>query len=70
MPTPLNAKREPDLEPVLNTGATIAAHIRAGQLIVVGSSTYPGTTDEELENVLSTLASGRSGLLSGLFTRT
>ena len=53
VPTPLNAKREPDLGPVLNTGAAIAPHIRAGQLIVLESSTYPGTTDEELAGVLS-----------------
>lgn len=53
VPTPLTAKREPDLGPVLNTGAAIAPHIRAGQLIVLESSTYPGTTDEELAGVLS-----------------
>ena len=53
VPTPLNAKREPDLGPVLNTGAAIAPHIRPGQLIVLESSTYPGTTDEELAGVLS-----------------
>ena len=53
VPTPLNAKREPDLGPVLNTGASIVPHIRSGQLIVLESSTYPGTTDQELSNVLS-----------------
>ena len=53
VPTPLTAKREPDLGPVLNTGAAIMPHIRAGQLIVLESSTYPGTTDEELAGVLS-----------------
>ena len=53
VPTPLTAEREPDLGPVLNTGAAIAPHICAGQLIVLESSTYPGTTDEELAGVLS-----------------
>ena len=53
VPTPLTAKLEPDLGPVLDTGAAIAPHIRLGQLIVLESSTYPGTTDEELAGVLS-----------------
>ena len=41
VPTPLNAKREPDLGPVLNTGAAIAPHIRAGQLIVLNPAPIP-----------------------------
>ncbi len=53
VPTPLTAEREPDLGPVLNTGETIAPYIRADQLIVLESSTYPGTTDEELARALS-----------------
>ncbi|TXT34516.1 MAG: wbpA [Chitinophagaceae bacterium] len=48
VPTPLNRHREPDLQYILNTGETIAKHLRKGQLIVLESSTYPGTTEEIL----------------------
>ena len=52
VPTPLKNGREPDLEPVLSTGAAIAEHLQKGQLVVLESSTYPGTTDTELAGVL------------------
>ena len=52
VPTPLSKHREPDLRPVLSTGQSIVPHLRKGQLVVLESSTYPGTTDEELANVL------------------
>ena len=52
VPTPLKNGREPDLGPVLATGASIAAHLQRGQLVVLESSTYPGTTDTELAQVL------------------
>lgn len=52
VPTPLKNGREPDLGPVLNTGETIAKHLQKGQLVVLESSTYPGTTDTELAGVL------------------
>lgn len=52
VPTPLTKNREPDLGPVLNTGRSIAPYLQAGQIIVLESSTYPGTTDEELAAVL------------------
>ena len=54
VPTPLSKHREPDLGPVLSTGASIAPHLQKGQLVVLESSTYPGTTDEELAGVLET----------------
>ena len=54
VPTPLSKHREPDLGPVLSTGASIAPHLQKGQLVVLESSTYPGTTDEELAAVLET----------------
>ena len=57
VPTPLSKHREPDLGPVLNTGASIAPHLKDGQLVVLESSTYPGTTDKELKNVLEKLVS-------------
>lgn len=57
VPTPLDEHREPDLSYVQQTADTVRAHLRRGQLIVVESTTYPGTTDEL---VLSTLE--QSGL--------
>jgi UDP-N-acetyl-D-glucosamine dehydrogenase len=46
VPTPLTDKMEPDLRFLLDTTATVAAHLRPGQLIVLESTTYPGTTEE------------------------
>ncbi len=48
VPTPLGAHREPDLQYVCTTAKTLAQHLRAGQLVVLESTTYPGTTREEL----------------------
>ena len=52
VPTPLNKQREPDLSYVLGTGQSLAPHLRAGQLVVLESTTYPGTTETELRGVL------------------
>ena len=52
VPTPLNKNREPDLSYVLQTGRSIAPHLQPGTLVVLESTTYPGTTDEELRAVL------------------
>ena len=52
VPTPLSKHREPDLGPVLNTGKSIMPYLQKGQLVVLESSTYPGTTDTELAGVL------------------
>ena len=52
VPTPLNKYREPDLSYVLNTTRTIARYLRKGQLIVLESTTYPGTTDEDMRAIL------------------
>jgi UDP-N-acetyl-D-glucosamine dehydrogenase len=49
VPTPLTASREPDLSFVVNTVESIVPHLRAGQLISLESTTYPGTTEEELK---------------------
>lgn len=46
VPTPLTEKLEPDLRFVINTTETIAQHLRPGQLIILESTTYPGTTEE------------------------
>src|SRR5467141_906965 len=48
VPTPLTQSREPDLSFVVNTIESIVPHLRAGQLISLESTTYPGTTEEEL----------------------
>ncbi|MCG3199664.1 MAG: nucleotide sugar dehydrogenase [Candidatus Omnitrophica bacterium] len=46
VPTPLNEHREPDLQYVEQTAQVISRHLRRGQLIILESTTYPGTTDE------------------------
>ena len=48
VPTPLNEYREPDLSYIEQTARAIAPHLRAGQLVVLESTTYPGTTEEVL----------------------
>lgn len=48
VPTPLGAHREPDLKYIRITAEAIAARLRPGQLVVLESTTYPGTTREEL----------------------
>jgi UDP-N-acetyl-D-glucosamine dehydrogenase len=52
VPTPLNKNREPDISYIIDTGRKIAPHLKKGQLIVLESTTYPGTTDEDLRSVL------------------
>ncbi len=49
VPTPLAEHHEPDLSYIVNTGKSLAPHVRAGQLIVLESTTYPGTTEEILK---------------------
>jgi UDP-N-acetyl-D-glucosamine dehydrogenase len=48
VPTPLNKYREPDMRFVIGTCEAIAPYVRPGQLISLESTTYPGTTDEEI----------------------
>src|SRR5438445_9195805 len=52
VPTPLNKNREPDLSYVLQTGRSIAPHLQPGTLVVLESTTYPGTTEDDLRVVL------------------
>jgi len=52
VPTPLNKNREPDMTYVLNTTRTVSRYLRQGQLIVLESTTYPGTTDEDMRTIL------------------
>ena len=52
VPTPLNEYREPDLSFITSTAKSIAPYLRAGQLVVLESTTYPGTTEEVLVPIL------------------
>jgi UDP-N-acetyl-D-glucosamine dehydrogenase len=52
VPTPLNKNREPDISYITETGKAIATHLQKGTLVVLESTTYPGTTDEDLRAVL------------------
>ena len=61
VPTPLNKNREPDISYILSTGHAIAPQLRKGTLVVLESTTYPGTTEEDLRGVLE----AGSGLIAG-----
>ena len=61
VPTPLNKNREPDISFILSTGKAIAPYLQKGALVVLESTTYPGTTDEDLRAVLEE----GSGLVAG-----
>lgn len=52
VPTPLTEKMEPDLSYIVQTGEAIAPHLQRGQLVVLESTTYPGTTEELLIPIL------------------
>ena len=60
VPTPLNEYQEPDLSYITGTAKSMAPHLRAGQLVVLESTTYPGTTEEVLIPILE--QGNRSGL--------
>ena len=60
VPTPLSAHLEPDLSYVVQTAESIAKHLRAGQIVILESTTYPGTTDEVVKPILE-----RTGLKVG-----
>jgi UDP-N-acetyl-D-glucosamine dehydrogenase len=66
VPTPLTEAREPDLSYITGTGETLAPHLRPGQLVVLESSTFPGTTDDVLRPLLeaSGLKAGRHFFLA------
>jgi UDP-N-acetyl-D-glucosamine dehydrogenase len=61
VPTPLTREREPDLSFVERTGEAVAPHLRPGQLVVLESTSYPGTTEEVLLPILER----GSGLVAG-----
>lgn len=61
VPTPLNRNREPDMSYIVKTGQAIAPHLQRGQIVILESTTYPGTTDEVLRAELE----GPSKLVAG-----
>lgn len=60
VPTPLTAQREPDMTFVISTAERIAQVLRPGQMIILESTTYPGTTEELVQGILA-----ESGLVVG-----
>jgi UDP-N-acetyl-D-glucosamine dehydrogenase len=62
VPTPLSKNREPDISYILETARHIAPHLSMGTLVVLESTTYPGTTDEDLREALEK----NSGLKAGV----
>ena len=61
VPTPLNKNREPDISYIVETGKAIAPHLQKGTLVVLESTTYPGTTDEDLLKVLEAGSGFKAG---------
>jgi UDP-N-acetyl-D-glucosamine dehydrogenase len=61
VPTPLSRNREPDLGPLVSAGRSLAEVLQRGQLVVLESTTYPGTTRERLVPLLE-----ESGLAAGV----
>jgi UDP-N-acetyl-D-glucosamine dehydrogenase len=61
VPTPLNKNREPDISFILQTGRAIAPHLQPGTLVALESTTYPGTTDEDLRSVLEAGSGMKAG---------
>jgi UDP-N-acetyl-D-glucosamine dehydrogenase len=62
VPTPLTKNREPDLSFVLGTGRMIGRHLSRGALVVLESTTYPGTTEQDLRAVLEEESNMRAGI--------
>ena len=62
VPTPLDKNREPDMSYIIKTTQSIAPRLKAGQLIVLESSTYPGTTNELVRPILEEASGLKSGV--------
>ena len=61
VPTPLNKNREPDISYITDTGRAIAPHLKKGCVVILESTTYPGTTDEDLRKVLEEGSGQKAG---------
>jgi UDP-N-acetyl-D-glucosamine dehydrogenase len=62
VPTPLTKNREPDISFVIKTGEMIAPYLAKGALVVLESTTYPGTTDEDLRTILEAGSCMKAGV--------
>ncbi len=62
VPTPLNEYREPDLSFVLDTAEALAPNLARGVLVVLESTTYPGTTEDELRIILEEASGFKAGI--------
>ncbi len=62
VPTPLNKNREPDISYIVETGKSIAPHLKKGTLVVLESTTYPGTTDEDLRQIIEAGSQLKAGV--------
>ena len=62
VPTPLSKNREPDISFIIETGRKIAPYLQEGALVVLESTTYPGTTEEDLRAVLEANSNLKAGV--------
>jgi len=62
VPTPLNKNREPDISFIIETGRRIAPHLQKGTLVVLESTTYPGTTEQDLRQVIEENSKLKAGV--------
>ena len=62
VPTPLNANREPDMTYIEKTAEAIGPYVRSGQIVILESSTYPGTTEEVVKPIIERLSGLRAGI--------
>jgi len=62
VPTPLSKNREPDISFIIETGRKIAPHLQNGALVVLESTTYPGTTDEDLRRAIEENSKLKAGV--------
>src|SRR6266403_1428524 len=62
VPTPLSKNREPDISFIIDTGRKIAPHLQNGALVVLESTTYPGTTDEDLRRTIEENSKLKAGI--------
>ena len=62
VPTPLSKNREPDISFIIETGRQIAPYLQKGALVVLESTTYPGTTDEDLRRTIEENSNLKAGV--------
>jgi UDP-N-acetyl-D-glucosamine dehydrogenase len=62
VPTPLNANREPDMTYIEKTAEAIGPYVRSGQIVILESSTYPGTTEEVVMPIIEKLSGLKAGV--------